>query len=171
MQPPPPQKKNKKKKEFNTSGKDTHHVNIRQTSVLMSITTWLNMAECVRWMALWRSFCKNRQIQVQAWKWHLSAKNCIHKSWNSDKVHCGSKKTHYRPNMKMANYGSERVTWNDERWCWKCGNAPLKSSRVDASWTTCWPPLCYKKKANWTGQRERGGTSTKTQRCIGKGKK
>lgn len=39
-------------------GEGTHQVNIRQTSVLMSITTWLNMAEWVRWIALWRSFCR-----------------------------------------------------------------------------------------------------------------
>lgn len=50
--PPPSQ--------FSVSSEGTHHVNMRQTSVLMSITTWLNMAECVRWIALWRSFCRDR---------------------------------------------------------------------------------------------------------------
>lgn len=45
---------------FSVSSEGTHHVNMRQTSVLMSITTWLNMAECVRWIALWRSFCRDR---------------------------------------------------------------------------------------------------------------
>lgn len=33
--------------DFCVSCEDTHHVNMRQTSVLMRITTWLNMAECV----------------------------------------------------------------------------------------------------------------------------
>ncbi len=46
--------------QFGVSSEGTHHVNMRQTSVLMSITTWLNMAECVRWIALWRSFCRDR---------------------------------------------------------------------------------------------------------------
>lgn len=44
--------------QIGVGGEGTHQVNIRQTSVLMSITTWLNMAEWVRWIALWRSFCR-----------------------------------------------------------------------------------------------------------------
>lgn len=62
----------------NVSSKGTHHVNMRQTSVLISITTWLNMAECVRWIALWRSFCREmvRQIGVNVCKWQ-QAKCCI----------------------------------------------------------------------------------------------
>lgn len=48
--------------QFSVGSKGTHHVNIRHTSVLMSITTWLNMAECVRWIALWRSFCRETDM-------------------------------------------------------------------------------------------------------------
>lgn len=62
----------------------THQVNIRQTSVEMRMRTWLNMAECVRWMARCRSFWKKRckhtyKFQGSAYMhvWHARLLPCF----------------------------------------------------------------------------------------------
>lgn len=41
--------------------KVTHPVKTRQSKVQIRMRTWLNMAELVLWMALWKSFCGGRR--------------------------------------------------------------------------------------------------------------
>lgn len=41
----------------------THPVNTKQSSVQNRMRTWLNMADCVRRMARWKSFCGTRGCQ------------------------------------------------------------------------------------------------------------
>lgn len=76
--------------EFSAGSQGTHHVNIRQTSVLMSITTWLNMAECVRWIALWRSFCRGTDMTTCV---KMTFTQVLHwQGENADKVQLGERR-------------------------------------------------------------------------------
>lgn len=57
--------------ECNAEDRSAYPVKTRQSSVQMRMSTWLNMAECVRWMARWRSFCRTETAWSQC-SWYCT---------------------------------------------------------------------------------------------------